>query len=181
MFVRHLNYLVSKTHRIRFNKITENALKQSLKNSTFIDMNLIRSQQARQILDMLIGYKISPLLWKYVKNLSLNTLSAGRCQSSALALINDNKELSEYRTTTRCYKTKGNFLPYPYTLECKLSKDFESESEVRDFLELSNTIDHIIKVGSKYKSIRPPPQPLNTSKMIQMSNNLLKLSPTMTI
>ena len=82
-----------KTKRITFNEITKNAVKQSIKQAREIDMDLVNSQQARRMLDRLIGYKISPLLWAKVKR----GLSAGRVQSVALRIICDReKEINSF-------------------------------------------------------------------------------------
>ena len=169
------------THRIRFNEITEIALKISIKNPTHVNMNIVRSQQTRQILDILIGYKISPLLWKYINHVKSESFSAGRCQSSALALIYDNRESLKSKIITKSYKTTGNFLSYPFTIGCLLSKDFDNANAVREFLALSKLFEHTISVGDKYESFKSPPQPLNTSGMIQMGSNLLKITPKMTM
>ena len=77
-----------KTYRISFNEITKNAVKASLKNAREIDMDLVDAQQARRVLDRMVGYKISPVLWAKVKR----GLSAGRVQSVALRIIADREE-----------------------------------------------------------------------------------------
>ena len=77
-----------KTYRISFNEITKNAVKASLKNAREIDMDLVDAQQARRVLDRVVGYKISPVLWAKVKR----GLSAGRVQSVALRIIADREE-----------------------------------------------------------------------------------------
>ena len=78
------------TKRILFHEITEPAIKQAVANPTAINMNLVRAAHARQVLDMLVGFKISPLLWKYLYCNKKNSLSAGRCQTPALRLVYDN-------------------------------------------------------------------------------------------
>ena len=84
----HLNPLTCK--RIVFNEITKNAILNAVDNPRTIDMSLVESQQSRQVLDLLVGFKISPILWKHLTLNKKNALSAGRCQTPALNLIYEN-------------------------------------------------------------------------------------------
>ena len=78
---------VKHTKRIIFHEITEMALHKAIENPTHVNMSIVNAQIARQVLDMLVGYKLSPILWKHVKD----GLSAGRCQTPALRLVYDNQ------------------------------------------------------------------------------------------
>jgi DNA topoisomerase-1 len=172
---------LDKTPRIKFNEITEIALKNSIKNPSYVNMNIVKSQQARQILDMLIGFKISPILWKHIINPKSVSLSAGRCQSSALALIYDNDELLKKRTINKNYKTTGKFLEQPFSIELTLSVNMEEESVVRDFLNLSINHNHIVSLGKSFMTTRNSPQPFNTSRLIQVSSSQNNNSPKITM
>jgi len=109
---------IEKTKRITFNEITESALQKAIKNPTRINMNIVHAQQARQILDLLVGFQVSPMLWKYISKNSENSLSAGRCQTPALRLIYDRqKEINESKEEEK-YNTTGFFtnLNIPFDL-----------------------------------------------------------------
>ena len=80
------------TPRIIFHEITKNAIVDALQCPTEINMDLVKAQHARQVLDVIVGYKISPFLWKYLYNNKDNSLSAGRCQTPALRLIYENEQ-----------------------------------------------------------------------------------------
>ena len=87
---------VSSTKRIVFHEITKTALQRAVESARVLDMNIVRAQQARQVLDMLVGFKISPILWDKISYKTERSLSAGRCQSPALRLVYDNqKEIDE--------------------------------------------------------------------------------------
>jgi DNA topoisomerase-1 len=172
---------IDKTPRIKFNEITEIALKKSICNSSFVNMNVVKSQQARQIQDMLIGHKISPVLWKYINHSKSETLSAGRCQSSALSLIYDNDLLVKNRTINKKYKTTGRFLEQPFSIDMTLSDNIVDETMVRDFLNSSINHDHVISLSKMFSTTQNPPQPLNTSRLIQISSTQNGNSPKTTM
>ena len=81
---------IKKTKRIIFHEITEKAIQNSIQNPMLVNMNVVNAQKARQILDVLVGFKISPILWNCISKNKENSLSAGRCQTPALRIIYDN-------------------------------------------------------------------------------------------
>lgn len=163
---------VEKMKRIVFNEITESALSKSIRTPKSINLNVVKSQQARQILDILIGFKISPILWKYIQHPNSKTLSAGRCQSSALSLIHDNEELCNLNSVNKNYSTTVSFFEHPFTVEAVLSEKFVNESEVRNFLEQSKTYQHLVSLSKIHPTSKNSPIPFNTSSMIQISSDI---------
>ena len=159
---------VADTPRIKFNEITKTAILRAVENPIRIDMYLVRAQHARQVLDMLVGFKISPLLWKYLYNDKTNGLSAGRCQTPALRLVYDNDNA---RTAPELsYKTRGKFTAK--NVEFVLSKDFIGKDDAKAFLSKSVKFKHYLSVGSPTESVRGPPKPFNTSRLLQHVSHL---------
>jgi DNA topoisomerase-1 len=161
---------VETTNRILFHEVTKTALLKAIENPRIIDMNMVRAQQARQVLDLLVGFSISPLLWKYVNN---NALSAGRCQTPALRLIYENEMESKDKTERVIHKVNGCF--FPQNLIFELEKEFETEGEVNDFLHLSTRHDHKFVVYPQKLSERSPPKPFNTASLLQSVNNTIRI------
>lgn len=179
------NLPIETTTRILFNEITQSALKNAIIKPTILNMDLVKSQHARQILDMFIGYKISPLLWKYVFSSKSKSLSSGRCQTPALRLVYDNYKQGETKQYQEKYNTFGMFF-HKYMLKFKLNKDFTDENELKCFLEESKNYHYSFQnnkgqIIEKPNSIRSPPHPLNTSKLLQYANNCLHMSPKTTM
>ena len=169
------------TKRIIFHEITKPAIKKALSNPTYLDMNKIYSQQSRQILDLLVGFKVSPILWKNISGKS--GLSAGRCQSSALRLVYDNyKEIKERKGKKR-YQTIALFHEpnISSSLPFELNNKFKKQKIVEDFLEESVFFDHTLKNTSEKKVMKSPPNPLTTSKLQQKASNDLGFSPKQTM
>jgi DNA topoisomerase-1 len=173
------NLPVEKTKRIVFHEITESAIQNAIRNPRTIDMNIVNAQQARQILDLLVGFKVSPVLWNYISKNADNSLSAGRCQTPALRLIYDNQKEIEENPGIKKYNTTGYF-----TNQCipfELSKKYENENELVDFLEESVDFKHIYTCTKPVKVFKSQPEPFTTSKLQQASSNDLHISPKETM
>jgi DNA topoisomerase-1 len=175
------NLDINKTKRITFTEITENALKEAIKSPRTINMDIVNAQQARQILDVLVGFKVSPMLWKFIstpkgKN---NALSAGRCQSPALKIIYENDQEIKKANDKKVYNTTGYFTSSNIPFE--LNKQFESEDEMQDFLEGSSDFSHIYTCSQPSKIYKKPPEPFTTSTLQQTASNELHYSPKETM
>jgi DNA topoisomerase I len=167
------------TKRIYFNEITESAINYAINNPTTINLNMVKSQQTRQIIDLLIGYKLSPLLWKHFPKSHEQTIAVGRCQSPALKIIYDNYCTINEFDEKQSYNTIGYFTNK--NIPFKLNTHFDNKQQIIDFL--SNEIDHthIIYYNTPILSYKSPPKPLNTCRLLQQSSNEFGLSPTETM
>jgi DNA topoisomerase-1 len=161
---------VETTPRILFHEITRPALQAAVANPGFIDMNMVRAQQARQILDVLVGFKISPLLWRRVSD---NSLSAGRCQTPALRLVYENEMEAKAKTAAAKHRVSAQF--FPQNLKFDLNTEFDDEAGVLAFLKASPTHVHELTVGAQKVSTRSPSKPFNTSALLQAVSNSLHL------
>jgi len=176
---------ITKTKRITFNEITESAIQNAIKNPRTINMDIVNAQQARQILDILVGFKVSPMLWKFIANSKEKekALSAGRCQTPALKLIYDNEEEIKNVEQKKIYNTTGYFTNSNIAFD--LNKQFESEDEMIDFLEVCSDLNkgnNLIYTCSKpIKVFKKPPEPFTTSRMQQVASNELHYSPKETM
>ena len=173
------------TKRIVFHEVTESALKHAVQHFRFLDMALVKAQQARQIIDILVGYKLSPILWKNVKE----GTSAGRCQTPALLLIYENYKAIQASPGSKEYNTTGYFTTQniPFVLNHNFpgtdtDKDKDKDN-VESFLKTSLTYEHLYKCGELRDTTKAPPQPFTTSRLQQVASTNLHTSPkeTMTI
>ena len=167
-------------HRITFNEITKNAVKESLKNAREIDMNLVDAQQARRMLDRMVGYRISPLLWAKVKR----GLSAGRVQSVTLRIIADREEEiaafipEEYWTLDADFTIPGERKP--------LTARFYGTEKEKITIHSKEELDTITKKleGAKYQvaevkkgeRTKKAPVPFTTSTLQQEASKVLNFS-----
>ena len=163
------------THRIIFHEITQTAICNALQNKRTINMDLVHAQFARQVLDVIVGFRVSPVLWKYLYNNKENGLSAGRCQTPALRLVYDNEQDKKTGASiTKTHKLMGRF--FSKNIEFQLHRELE-DSAVEGFLLKSMKFKHMLSVGSPRDVAKDPPMPLNTSRLLQVASNQLRLSP----
>ncbi len=177
--IKELFKLPDNTKRIVFNEITESALKNALKNPRTINMDLVYAQQTRQILDLLVGFKITPMLWKFISQNSENSLSAGRCQSPALRLIYENQHEIDNSDNKKVYNTLGFFTSMNLCFE--LNKQIEDEEEIIDFLDGCSNFSHTYKCSAPNKVFKTQPEPFTTSRLQQTASNELHISPKETM
>jgi len=166
---------VETTKRIIFHEVTKTALEKAVKNPTIINMNIVKAQKARQVLDLMVGFKVSPVLWKYLYMSKNNSLSAGRCQTPALRLVYDNEQEKKHAVIRQTHKITGTF--FPKKIEFGLSKEFETNDEVVQFMEASKGFRHVFSIGVKKENIIMPPKPFNTSGLLQAASSTLRMSP----
>jgi len=160
------------TSRIVFHEVTKAALLKAIESPRTIDMNMVRAQQARQVLDLLVGFSVSPLLWTYVNN---NSLSAGRCQTPALRLVYENDLVARDKENKSAQKHKVSACFFPQNLMFDLDKEFETPEDVKKFLSLSTKHEHKFFAHPQKLSERSPPKPFNTSAILQAANNTLHM------
>jgi len=170
---------VETTKRIIFHEITENALQSAVAHPRTINLNLVQSQQARQILDLVVGFQITPTLWSAISKNAKTGLSAGRCQTPALRIIYDNYLEIKDTPGNKVYNTTGYFTNH--CLPFELNKQFESEEHVSQFLKASSIYQHIYSRTQPKKLLKPAPQPLTTSRIQQLASNEMKMSPKETM
>ena len=162
-----LNLQGKKVYRITFNEITKNAVKDSLKNAREINMDLVNAQQARRVLDRMVGYRISPLLWAKIKR----GLSAGRVQSVALRIICDKEDEIEAFQEEEYWSLDAAFLPEgskkPLTAKFYGSKDgkieIKSEQEANTIAEKIRKGKPVVSEVKTGERTKKAPLPFTTS------------------
>ena len=170
---------VEKTRRIVFHEITKNAILEAIENPRDIDMNLVKAQQARRVLDRLVGFELSPILWKKIQP----KLSAGRVQSVALKLIVDREreiaafEAKPFFRVEGLFYAEGSKKPIRATLDRK----FETEAQARAFLERCRGEQFAVASVEKKEARRSPAPPFTTSTLQQEAARKLGYSVSQTM
>ena len=163
--------------RIIFREITKKAVLNSLESPTKINMDLVNAQQARRVLDRLVGFEISPILWKKIKR----GLSAGRVQSVAVKFVVDRENEISIFSPESSFKTTAIFSINNDNFTAELSKRFSNKEESEKFL--NECIDTTFKVKDieKKPSKRSPSSPFTTSTLQQEASRKIGFSPSLTM
>lgn len=166
--------------RIVFSEITKNAILRAIEQPRDIDYNLVNAQQARRVLDRLVGYELSPVLWKKVKG----GLSAGRVQSVAVRLIVEQERAIRDFIPQESFKTQASFLSTSQKLiPAQLNQNFESEAEAEKFLASNPGAVYTVDDVQKKPAKKSPAAPFTTSTLQQEASRKLyfSVSKTMTL
>jgi DNA topoisomerase-1 len=175
----HLKLNPETTPRLVFHEITESAIKHAVANPRRLDMNKIRAAEARSMLDMMIGFTMSPLLWKAIGP----ALSAGRCQTPALRLVADRETQIKGFASTSSWKVHGTWSVGQDTpFEAALMDDLEDRESALNFLDLCHDTSGatITKATTKPWS-EAPPLPLITSTLQQQASSVYRIPPKETM
>lgn len=167
-----------KTKRIVFNEITKNAILNAVQNPRDIDINLVNAQQARRVLDRIVGYEISPILWKKVKP----ALSAGRVQSVAVRLIVEKEEeIQNFKQNTQ-YKVKAGFITNDgQHISASLNQKFDTREEALNFLNDCKEATFSVETMEKKPGKTSPSAPFTTSTLQQEASKRLGMSVSRTM
>lgn len=177
-----------KIYRIEFNEITPKAITHAVENFRNIDYQKVKAQQTRQILDRLVGYKISPVLWEKLRN---NRLSAGRVQSVALRMICEREDLIDAFVPEEYWTISADFEKDKKTYSAELVKYLGKKIEIKSEEESNNIVNYLQNPDLKYvtdkitkkNSVKKPQPPFITSTLQREASNKLSygVSKTMQI
>ncbi len=174
----------SKTKRIVFHEITKEAILKAIENPRDIDMDLVDAQQARRVLDRLVGFELSPILWKKIRP----SLSAGRVQSVAVKLLVEReREIFSFQSESS-YRVKADFIfiadnKKEYILNTELNRRFKTEKEAEEFINKCQDSEFKVSDLIKKPLTKSPAAPFTTSTLQQEASRKLgfSVSQTMTV
>lgn len=173
-----LGLKTDETKRIVFHEITKNAILHAIENPRHIDMNLVNAQQARRVLDRIVGFQLSPILWKKVKP----ALSAGRVQSVAVRLIVEReREINEFAAEVAFRVTASFLLPDGETLKAELNRRFKDQEEVEAFLQRCKKATFTVEDITTKPMHKSPAPPFTTSTLQQEAARKLGFSVSQTM
>lgn len=164
--------------RITFTEITEKAIKHAVQHPHTLDMNQVHAQQARAMLDMMIGFTISPLLWKYVAA----SLSAGRCQTPALRLVIEREDAIQDFKASSSWQLHSTWKAHGIAFDATMTDELEDEESAMNYMENIYTVTHGTITKNEIKPwSESAPQPFMTSTLQQQASALYGMSPANTM
>jgi len=171
---------VATTKRIIFHEITDSAILSAIIHPRTINMDLVNAQQSRQVLDLLVGFNITPILWNNIAKQHKTSLSAGRCQTPALRLVYENYLDIKSSPGQLVYNVFGYFTNMNLLFD--LNKQLTNKEDAKQFLEYcAKPPKYVCNVSIPKKVIKKAPEPLTTSTLQQLASNELHLSPKETM
>ena len=165
------------THRITFNEITKTAVLKAIENPRKINKELVDAQQARRVLDRIVGFELSPVLWKKVRP----SLSAGRVQSVAVRLIVEREREIEAFNVNPFFRVNGNFAAQNGVLKAELNRHLDHEKDAQEFLEMCQNTSFFVEDVQQKPSTKTPSAPFTTSTLQQEASLKLGFSVTKTM
>lgn len=165
------------THRITFNEITKTAVLKAIENPRKINKELVDAQQARRVLDRIVGFELSPVLWKKVRP----SLSAGRVQSVAVRLIVEREREIEAFNVNPFFRVNGNFAAQNGVLKAELNRHLDHEKDAQAFLEMCQNSSFFVEDVQQKPSTKTPSAPFTTSTLQQEASLKLGFSVTKTM
>jgi DNA topoisomerase I len=172
-----LNLKDENTKRIVFREITKNAITKAIENPRTIDYDLVNAQQARRILDRLVGFELSPILWKKIKT----GLSAGRVQSVAVRLVVEREREIEQHKAKSSFRITAQFEVEGKTFQAELPKKFETKDEAEEFLKKCLEAKFEVANLEKKPTKKTPAAPFTTSTLQQEASRKLYFSVAQTM
>lgn len=175
--VEALGLTPNKIKRITFNEITKSAVTRAIENPRNIDVNLVNAQQARRVLDRIVGFELSPVLWRKVKP----SLSAGRVQSVTVRLIVEREREIQSFVPSSSYKVYAYFLAVNSSFRAELPNNFDTEAQANAFLEKCKNAKFTVENLEKKPGKRTPAVPFTTSTLQQEASRKLGFSVSRTM
>ena len=168
----------STAKRVTFTEITEKAIRYAIEHPVTIDMNRVRTQQARAMLDLMIGFTMSPLLWRYVAP----SLSAGRCQTPAIRLVAEREDAIQQFKSSSCWSMSTQWVHGSLTFPATMDEELEDEESAQNYLEnIHSTTEGFVVSNVTRPWTEKAPEPLITSTLQQQASAMFHSNPKQTM
>ena len=165
------------TKRIVFSEITKPAILKAIESPRTVDADLVNAQQARRILDRLVGFELSPVLWRKIRP----SLSAGRVQSVGVRIIVDREREIDGHTAKSTFRVVGHFDTGKAVVKATCGKSFNSEADAQAFLDACASAEHVVSSIETKPSTKKPAAPFTTSTLQQEASRKLSFSVSRTM